>query len=164
MQSYIDLRDLAQIKIMIKDCVIDNYRFMYHKSNLPENSYGPDMHALWPCPLKYYTVSRPWLNFRFLTAILCEVSSESKQWKLKPGQFWLKYTEPTWRYDPGQGHAPCLRQLYHPIVTYLHEVGLHVHCDLDLGDVIFCRGYDKSLGYGQQLCEVSSRSNLPRKV
>ena len=34
------------------------------------------------------------------------------------------------------------------------------HCDLDLGDMTLGQGHDTSLGHGQQLCEILSRSNL----
>ena len=33
-------------------------------------------------------------------------------------------------------------------------------CDLDLGDMTLGQGHDTSLGHGQQLCEILSRSNL----
>ena len=41
-----------------------------------------------------------------------------------------------------------------------HGFSVYVHCDLDLGDMTFGQGHDTPLGHGQQLCEISSRSNL----
>ena len=35
-----------------------------------------------------------------------------------------------------------------------------VHCDHDLGDMTLGQGHDTSLGHGQQLCEILSRSNM----
>ena len=35
-----------------------------------------------------------------------------------------------------------------------------VHCDHDLEDMTLGQGHDTLLGYGQQLCEILSRSNL----
>ena len=37
---------------------------------------------------------------------------------------------------------------------------VYVHCDLDLGEMTLGQGHDTSLGHGQQLCEILSRSNL----
>ena len=38
-----------------------------------------------------------------------------------------------------------------------------VHCDHDLRDMTLGQGHDTPLGYGQQLCEILSRSNLAMK-
>ena len=37
---------------------------------------------------------------------------------------------------------------------------VYVHCDLALWDMTLDQGHDTPLGNGQQLCEISSRSNL----
>ena len=37
---------------------------------------------------------------------------------------------------------------------------VYVHCDLDLGDMTLGQVHDTTLGHGQQLCEILSRSNL----
>ena len=39
-----------------------------------------------------------------------------------------------------------------------------VHCDLDLGNITLGQGNDTSLGHGQQMCEILSRSNLAVRV
>ena len=41
-----------------------------------------------------------------------------------------------------------------------HRFRVCVHCDLYLGDMTLGQGHDISLGHGQQLCEILSRSNL----
>ena len=40
-----------------------------------------------------------------------------------------------------------------------HGIWLCVYCDLDLRDMTLFQGYDTSLGHGQQLCEILSKSN-----
>ena len=37
---------------------------------------------------------------------------------------------------------------------------INVHCDIDLGYMTMTQGNDTPLGYGQQVCEILSRSNL----
>ena len=39
-----------------------------------------------------------------------------------------------------------------------------MHFDLDLGDVTLGQGHDKSLDHGQQLCKISSRSNMAVRI
>ena len=41
-----------------------------------------------------------------------------------------------------------------------HRFWVCVHYDLYLGDMTLDQEYDTSLGYGQQLCEILSRSNM----
>ena len=41
-----------------------------------------------------------------------------------------------------------------------HKIWACVQCDLDLGDMTMGQGHDKTFGYGQQLFEILSRSNL----
>ena len=36
-------------------------------------------------------------------------------------------------------------------------LGICVHCDLDLGDMILGQDHDTPLGHGQQLCEILSK-------
>ena len=41
-----------------------------------------------------------------------------------------------------------------------HGFSEYLHADLDLEDMALGQGHDTPLGYGQQLCEILSRSNL----
>ena len=40
------------------------------------------------------------------------------------------------------------------------DVLVCVHCELDLGGMTLGQIHDTPLGHGQQLCEISSRSNM----
>ena len=65
---------------------------------------------------------------------------------------------------------PCVKVMTHPWYPYPtngskelwpgHGLWVCVHCDLDLGDVTLGQAHDTTLGHGQQLCEIISRSNL----
>ena len=44
-----------------------------------------------------------------------------------------------------------------------HGFPVCVHCDLDLGDMTLGQGHDTPFCYGQQFCELLSRSNLALK-
>ena len=35
-----------------------------------------------------------------------------------------------------------------------------MHCDIDLGDMTLDQGHDTTLGNGQQLCGILSKSNM----
>ena len=39
-----------------------------------------------------------------------------------------------------------------------HGIWVCVHCDLDLGSMTLGQGHDTPLGHGQELCEISSRT------
>ena len=56
----------------------------------------------------------------------------------------LYYQDPTWQWE----------------VMTRTRFWVCVHCDLDPGDMTVGQGHDTSCGYGQQFCELLSRSNL----
>ena len=41
-----------------------------------------------------------------------------------------------------------------------HGFSVYASCNLDLWDMSLCQGHDTTLGHGQQLCEILSRSNF----
>ena len=133
------------------------------------------MCELWLWHLRYKLASRSWHTLGFRSTIvwnIIQIQLSSK--KLWHGHeflaMWALWPWP-WRCDLGQvmthswvkvnNHVKyCPIQLSSKKLYPRQGFKLCVHYVLDLGDMTLGQCNDTPLGWGQQLCEILSRSNL----
>ena len=103
------------------------------RSNLAMRSYGPDTDFGYVCTVTLTPEIWPWVKVTHPSVI---DNNSLIVWNIIQIQLG---SEELW---PG------------------HWFWVFVHCDLDLEDMTLGQGHDTPLGYGQQLSEILSRSNL----
>ena len=169
------------VKAMTHPWVMDNNCVKYYPD--PTWQWGvmartqiSSICALWPWPWRYDLGPRSWHTLGSWTTIVWTIF----QIQLGSEEFIMAQTRISsmcalwpwpWRYDLGSRSWHTLGSwttiVWNIIQIKLgseelwpgHAFPVCLHCDLDLGDMTLGQGHDTTLGHGQQLCEIISRSD-----